>query len=142
MLEQELVNYFSDDPQLCNIATDNVKHTRIGVELSNKAKNAIRKAHLGQKRTDEARTNMSVAHKGVRLSDSHRKSLSEGKIRFFSTKKGKKSKAAAILKISHRVSCAGKVFESKSSAARELGVDVTTILYRVKNKNYPDYFSL
>lgn len=143
--EQALVDLFSKTkaedgaPLAVNIATDDVLRSRKGRPLSEAHKQRMLTGSLGVKRSPEARRNMSLAHAGARLSEKHKAALSVAKTALYSTDAGKAAHARGIEKLSHAIICDGVSYPSKSAAARALGVDVTTVMHRLKSPNYPGY---
>ena len=85
----------------------------------------MRDSHLGQTLSHDHKTKLSTIH-SARLSTPH----------------GKVAHAIGITKLMHSVSCGGVIYESKSEAARKLNIDLTTVLYRCKSVNFPDYFEI
>lgn len=139
-LEQLLVNVCMSTGQLCNVGVLDVQRTRLGRPLTASHIEALKNASLGAKRSAESKEKMRQAHLGVPLSEEHCKKLSRVHKKRLSTKEGKKAHARGIQKISDRVSCEGVIYKSKSEAARQLGVHLSTICKRCKDLSNPNYF--
>lgn len=140
--EQLVVNALKDTGKLCNVATTNVLKTKTGMKLTDEHKTALLKSSLGVKRSDESRAKMSKAHLGIPLDDEVKQKLSLVHLERLATPEGKAAHAKGIEKLMHSVMCNGVVYESKSAAARALGVDITTILHRCKSPNYPNFYEI
>jgi len=51
----------------------------------------------------------------------------------------KKAEAKRLLKVSKKTTVNGVEYSSASEAARQLGINKITLIYRVKSKNFPNY---
>lgn len=138
-LEQLVVDELKGSPVLCNVATTDVVNTRTGCTLTDDHRAILLAASLGKKRTDEARQHMREAHLGKTLSEEQKQKLSTVHKERLSTVEGKASHARGIDKISNPVICDGVRYKSKSEAARALGLDVTTVMNRIKSPNFPGF---
>lgn len=139
-LEQTTVDALKNSELLCNVAVNDVTKTRLGVKVPKEIVEKIVAANTGRKASEETKRKLSESRKGVILTEEHKKKLSEIHKNRLSTEEGKISHARGIDKLKHKVVCDGVEYESKSEAARQLGVDITTITHRCKNPNFPEYY--
>lgn len=141
-LEQAIVTSHKEDVLLLNIAKENVLLTRQGVCLSEAHKAILLESNKNRVVSDETRTKLRESHLGNKLTEEHKEKLSSIHKARLSSEEGKRSHAAGIAKLKHAVYCDGILYSSMSEAARSLGVDITTILYRCKSSNYPTFYKM
>lgn len=141
-LEQQMVDRYKDKGILCNIATDNVAHTRVGVPLTADHLEKLKQSNINRAISDDTRKRLSESHLGQIVTEEQKENLSKLALQRLSTPEGKAAHFEGIKKLMHPVVINGVRYNSKSEAARTLGVDVTTVMYRIKSPNYPDCFVL
>lgn len=139
-LEQETVDKLLPLGKLCNIGVIDVTRARFGLPVSEDTRRRTADAIRGQKRSEESRIRMREAQLGKILSEEQKQKLSVIHKERLSSEEGKAAHSRGIEKRKHPVVCDGVNFSSVSEAARELKVDVTTIMYRCKSENFPGYF--
>lgn len=138
-LEQEIVNKFLPTGKLHNVGTDDVTRPALGLSVSEDRRKKIGDASRGQKRSEETRLKNREAQLGKSLSDEHKQKQSIAQKDYLSTEEGKAAHARAAEKLKKPVICKGVTYTSQTEAAKALGVDVTTISYRCKSDNFPDF---
>ena len=147
--EQQLLDENKDNPKLLNIAKD-VKAAWFGRSMDSATREKISVGHRGKTKSTETRERMRLSKLGKSQSLETRRKisltlkgrpLSEERVKKMAIdRKGYANKGArAAMK---KVSIGGKVYQSLSDAARELGTYHSTISRRFNKPKYKDWFEI